>query len=1008
MVACKFFPLLVLRTPVYPIKNYNPAQLKAYIKDPFFQKALLLASRVLYVELKKAGFDHGKLNKKERTALLKYLNRMCFRPTPFGLFSAFSATEWSADGHLNLGSSTIHIKNSFAAQINAAQMVKSAAGPEDHCYQTNQTIYPYGDEIRYLACFPNDQQNAFEFSIRSINSHAVLKQLFTFCKKKKHFETIKNFLGSKSGITAAEAKQLLKELIDVQALTDDQAPHITGRDTVPLMNATSMGKPEDPAPGAPPEQLPVKPETIMPDADYYVNMEKAATGALDTGFQGTILKGVECLYWLNVAGLAANNPLWQFIRDFNQQFEGRLMPLLYVLDPGAGIGYKNLAGNDEKSTLLSDINWQDRHEKRTNTAGWTNTHALLLSKWKNNHPGSFTKVISLSASDIAPLKIMDSAPALPPTISVLFRVIDDQVLIESAGGATANALIGRFTPFNDCIRRLGSSIAAMETQHNPDVVFAEIAHICDFHTANINRREHLYPYEIPVMAGSLVPAARQIPLNDLWVTVINGEVILQSKRLNKRVIPRLSSAFNHTRNNLSIFRFLCDLQYQGVHAGLGLDLNAYFPNLDYYPRVECLNTVLALATWRVSRQQWQSVLDTADPGDRSGRFRAFKKSLRLPHWIALTVHDHQLVFNLSKQDHIDFFLQVIKDQEQVTIKEFLSSREKKAAVTDKLHKPFINQFVASLYHEQQVYTAKAAPFPETADELFRKVPPGTDWLYFKVYCHPSRQNELLATTISPLVKSLFKRHLISAWFFVRYADPEPHVRFRLRTGRNNAHRAFRFSCRMLNGAIKRQAVRHYSISVYERELERYGAQTIPIFEHIFFSSSKLVLSYMETPDAGDTSMTLEDFAFSDVCVILHALGFTDETAVHFLQSLSNSFMKEFEQPDLKYQLDLKYRALEKRISHVLATDRRISGSPRIRTACREFTGSLKTLFSGTGSKPPAQVAKWTADIIHMHLNRLFTEEARRQELVVYYCLFKYEKSLRMRQLKKISQGGCPA
>ncbi len=990
MVACRYFPVVVLRTPAFSYEQYVPGELKKFLRDPFFQQALLLASTSLYAELEKTGFAYDQLNKKERAALLKYLNRMCFRPTPFGLFSAFSAAEWLAGGELTLGSQIAHVQKSFASVIRTAQKQKGTLIPEHLPYRANQTHYKCGNELRYLACFPNEENKGFEFSIRSISSHRILQRVFAFCTKKRTFESIRNFLMQAAGTTDQDAAQLLNELIGIQALTDGNTPNITGRDHTQRIHSQEQR-----------ESL----QSFSAAGDDYVNLEKAVSGALNAAYQAPVLEGIECLYWLNAAGSPGRNNLQHFIHDYGQKFEGRVMPLLYVLDPGVGTGYKNLAQQEEKSELLSNIDW-DKHAQTPHSISWSATHALLLSKWKNMHPASFTKVISLSAEDIAILKEGITGVILPPTFSAVFRVMDNQVIIESVGGATANALIGRFTPFNERIQELGICIAKKEICHNPDVIFAEIAHICDFHTANINRRENLYPYEIPVLTGSVVPDARQIPLSDLWVSVVNGEVILQSKKLNKRVIPRLSSAFNHIRNNLSVFRFLCDLQYQAVPSALGLDLNIYFPGLDYYPRVEYKKAILTLATWRVFRKQWQSILDPADPEERIRRFKALKKNLHLPQWIAITVHDHQLVFNLSKRDHTDFFLQVIKDQDQIIIKEFLQAGEKKAAVTDPFNRPVINQFVASLYHEQQVYKGQISPFPETAGELFRKIPPGADWLYFKIYCHPSTQNELLATTLSSIVKNLLKRNIIHEWFFVRYTDPDPHIRFRLKVCTGNIHPAFRFSCQVLNREIKQQTVRHYAIAVYERELERYGVVTMPFFEQTFFSSSNAVLTYLHALGSEGINLTLEDRAFMDAYTILDCFGFAEEKAVNFLRSLSEGFITEFAHPDLKYQLDIKYRTLEKRINLVLTPGREISDAPGVQVVQHAFIASLKSLFINIRGENPAQIAKWTSDLMHMHLNRLFTVDARRQELVVYYCLFKYEKSLLARKQKSTLGGAC--
>jgi len=43
--------------------------------------------------------------------------------------------------------------------------------------------------------------------------------------------------------------------------------------------------------------------------------------------------------------------------------------------------------------------------------------------------------------------------------------------------------------------------------------------------------------------------------------------------------------------------------------------------------------------------------------------------------------------------------------------------------------------------------------------------------------------------------------------------------------------------------------------------------------------------------------------------------------------------------------------------------------------------------------------KLVADLIHMHLNRLFNEKQRKQEFIIYYLLYKYYISIEARKCK---------
>jgi len=91
-----FAQSLLLRLPAFPVSAYS-GEPEAILRELFFQAGVFLASPVYYKKLADAGFDAARLSAKERNTLLKYYNRSCFRPTPFGLFASISLGEWGKE-----------------------------------------------------------------------------------------------------------------------------------------------------------------------------------------------------------------------------------------------------------------------------------------------------------------------------------------------------------------------------------------------------------------------------------------------------------------------------------------------------------------------------------------------------------------------------------------------------------------------------------------------------------------------------------------------------------------------------------------------------------------------------------------------------------------------------------------------------------------------------------------------------------------------------------------------
>jgi hypothetical protein len=129
---------------------------------------------------------------------------------------------------------------------------------------------------------------------------------------------------------------------------------------------------------------------------------------------------------------------------------------------------------------------------------WSAVHRLFLGTWLgNNKRGPFEPVL-LTDEDLRGLEPADPDLQLPPTIPLLFSRAAGFTILDSAGGASATALAGRFSLFSPELDTLCSGIAEAEAAANPGVAFAGIHQRSHAHVDNINRRRPVYQYNIPV------------------------------------------------------------------------------------------------------------------------------------------------------------------------------------------------------------------------------------------------------------------------------------------------------------------------------------------------------------------------------------------------------------------------------------------------------------------------------------------------------------------------------
>ena len=104
---------------------------------------------------------------------------------------------------------------------------------------------------------------------------------------------------------------------------------------------------------------------------------------------------------------------------------------------------------------------------------------------------------------------------------------------------------------------------------------------------------------------------------------------------------------------------------------------------------------------------------------------------------------------------------------------------------------YVAEFVVSLIRREPVkppdkgagesasptapWVAVQRPAAVTA-EKYR--PPGTEWLFVKVYCERQDEDALLSGPVRGLTQAVLGSGKADRFFFIRYSDPDPHLRIR--------------------------------------------------------------------------------------------------------------------------------------------------------------------------------------------------------------------------------------
>jgi thiopeptide-type bacteriocin biosynthesis protein len=279
---------------------------------------------------------------------------------------------------------------------------------------------------------------------------------------------------------------------------------------------------------------------------------------------------------------------------------------------------------------------------------------------------------------------------------------------------------------------------------------------------------------------------------------------------------------------------------------------------------------------------------------------------------------------------------------------------------------------------------------------------GDEWLYFKIYTGYKTADTILTETIFPLAKYLSNQNLIDHWFFIRYSDPQFHLRVRFHVPKieNIAPIIFHFNSTLQN-YITQNLVWKIQTDTYQREMERYSIELIELSEKIFFLSSEMICEIIsfEAVQQDESLRWLLGLKMLDV--LLDDFEYSLQDKINLLNTLQDNFGKEFNiGKDFRRQFGQKYRVEKARIEKILDKNNEQSD---------EYTSLFKPIFEK--SKPTKNTFEeikaenrkdfslddLLGSYIHMMLNRLFRTQQRTHELVLYDYLFRYYNSLAERQ-----------
>ncbi|KRN00491.1 hypothetical protein FD18_GL000080 [Lactobacillus taiwanensis DSM 21401] len=426
----------------------------------------------------------------------------------------------------------------------------------------------------------------------------------------------------------------------------------------------------------------------------------------------------------------------------------------------------------------------------------------------------------------------------------------------------------------------------------------------------------------------------------------------------KQVSFRITSMINFKRYDAysPILRFLIEVSYLNKINNFSL-LN-YINNVSFprIPRFTYKHIILNPARWEITSD---IISDAQNRDIQISKLRKYLCNWNCPYKVFYLENDVKLQFDLRKNNDIEELLSKLHKNKRISLIEDISSNS--ASPTE-----YVFSFKKLKSTQQKLFSIS---YLNKCNRIV--VPNNNDkWLYYQIYTPRILFKDVLKKIITPLITRLKEINAIDEFFYIYYLIPEPHLRIRFHIKDLSRYTAIRNSIENeLKKAVQANYISKYSLSTYEREIERYGGENLFYsIENIFSFDSSMCLRFAENMNTSYLNHALL------ICKLLFHVGINSYDEM-------KEILSYFDTKENKRS----YGKIANKISRkIIYSD--------------EFK-SIKKLFELMQNKEQKSAMIQNIDknykksicvsLIHLHFNRMLLE--RKDELKIEYITYKIMK-----------------
>lgn len=866
----------------------NKTTIKYIIENnPQFLEALAVSSPSLYNTIKK-----GKIEEDQEIAIVRYFIRFLERPTPYGLFSGVTS------GSFNELTAFVRKETFFKFcsvdmewfyyVMNKVEKTLLSSGDlrvkfNEQCIIRGETIINPYISSKYVKDNRNKMEEVKKIYARYSRQVENVKKIASEWITYSELNEVMNRINSE--IDAKVISAFLKKLLENEILITECRRPISEKDSLEdLLELLSAHQNN----GEYNELSYTLNKINMMRKEYnqqeigkgIENYEKLCTLMKQVGNSGNylnVISGIEMQH--NCLSIKVKEAIEEFlpilvklsidsnenyyVKSYKERFVDvyggyREVSLLELLDENVGLGNPYKANSNEHNTY-------NRREEQIKKV-LENKICLALRNNLNEidiNKEEIDKIPSID-EDLTELEYVKSFELNVKILAASAQDIDKGnfriKFAPCSGSNAAGQMINRFYNIleKDAKKELSDIYQELQEILYKDVEIADVTYLPrQGRLNNICSGKRNYKYAVNCGIDTVV-GQQKILLSDILVgySSKNRRLYLRDASSGKKMRVLSDNMLTSNIDNY-IVRFLREVTYSNEIQSGGIWSFLRNINLKYTPTLVYKNIIIQPETWRIDKSDFSNLKSLSE---FTKEFKKLMEVWKIPPYIHIMKEDHYILLDLSLGVSWKCLFKesqkIFKQKESYLIQVGESQKDIWIQSLDGKH--YQAEFVVECLAEEKSSLSIKKEIPLTLSKVNKNVggqgilkderayQPGINgWFYFKIYMDEEQADEFIGNEISSFMEILLEHQLIQKFFFLRYADPDFHIRLRVQscTGNDIIEKMQEWFHKLK----KSEKIRSFVVATYEREIERYGGITaINYAEEVFFRDSFLVCNILES------------------------------------------------------------------------------------------------------------------------------------------------------------------